>query len=615
MVLDSFVVWTHRSLRPRAPLRLMLPAVIVVFCLSIAQSEEPGTRPRVKFDQAIAPLLTRHCIRCHRPENRKGDVSLVSAADLETAAVVEPGDPAASLLIEAVSPPEPGGKPTMPKEGTPLSADQVGLLRQWVAEGAVWPKGFVLKESAKAGADWWSLRPLAAVEPPSTQGIPAAWAAHPVDRFVFATLRAKGLEPSLPADRRTLIRRLTYDLTGMPPTPEEMAAFVADDRPGAYEAVVDRLLASPRYGEQWGRHWLDVVRFGESRGYERNEIIPNAWPFRDYIIRSFNNDVPFDRLVGEHLAGDVIGKDQPDREIGTTFLVCGPYDDVGNQDAAQAAVIRANTLDDIIRATSEAFLGITLGCARCHDHKFDPVTQRDYYSLYATFAGVRHGSRTIATAAGRAQHAARLDPLRKKEAETAATRQKIEDAVLARGEARKAVHEAKWTRPAVRFEGNEETFPAVDASAVRLVVTATDGDPHGNAGYQIDEFEVWTDGSQLTERRPGLARRPGRGAVAIGRGRRRGLRRLQRQRRQVSGRLDRPGTGALDPFAEDGAGEQGHLLQQPQRRLSSAVPGRVPDRGLDRRQELARGRQLGGSTAPQSGPSAKAAARDRDDSR
>ena len=149
----------------------------------------------------------------------------------------------------------------------------------------------------------------------------------------------------------------------MPPTPEEVAAFEADPSPIAYEKIVDRLLASPRYGEHWGRHWLDVVRFGESRGYERNEIIPNAWPFRDYVIRSFNDDKPFDRLVREHLAGDVIGKDQPDVEVGVTFLVCGPYDDVGNQDAAQAAVIRANTLDDVIRATGESFLGLTIGCA------------------------------------------------------------------------------------------------------------------------------------------------------------------------------------------------------------------------------------------------------------
>ena len=177
------------------------------------------------------------------------------------------------------------------------------------------------------------------------------------------------------------------------------------------EKLIDRLLASPHYGEQWGRHWLDVVRFGESRGFERNEIIDNAWPFRDYVIRSLNEDKPFDVLVREHLAGDVIGKDQPGVEVGVTFLVGGPYDDVGNQDAAQAAQIRANTIDEMIRATAEAFLGLTVGCARCHDHKFDPVLQRDYYGLYATFAGVYHGSRAVATAEQRQARDEALRPL------------------------------------------------------------------------------------------------------------------------------------------------------------------------------------------------------------
>ena len=183
---------------------------------------------------------------------------------------------------------------------------------------------------------------------------------------------------------------MSYDLTGLPPTPEETAAFVSDDSPNAYERLVDRLLASPRYGEQWGRHWLDVARFGESTGYEVNHLIDNAWPYRDYVIRSFNEDKPFDRLVVEQLAGDAIGPGDPAVEVALTFLVCGPFDIVGNADPVQAAQIRADTVDEMIRATGEAFLGLTVGCARCHDHKFDPIKQRDYYSLYATFAGVYH---------------------------------------------------------------------------------------------------------------------------------------------------------------------------------------------------------------------------------
>jgi hypothetical protein len=244
---------------------------------------------------------------------------------------------------------------------------------------------------------WWSLRPLAAIELPP-DGIPAEWNANPIDRFIYARLAAAGLKPNPPADRRTLIRRVSYAITGLPPTPAEVEAFVRDDSPDAYEKLVDRLLASPRYGEHWGRHWLDVVRFGESTGFEVNHVIDNAWPFRDYVIQSLNEDKPFDRFVMEHLSGDALGAGEPNVEVGLTFLVCGPVDIVGNSDAAQAAQIRADTIDEMIRATSEAFLGLTVGCARCHDHKFDPISQRDYYQLYATFAGVYHDERMVAPA-------------------------------------------------------------------------------------------------------------------------------------------------------------------------------------------------------------------------
>ncbi|HEX2476696.1 MAG TPA: DUF1549 and DUF1553 domain-containing protein [Lacipirellulaceae bacterium] len=242
---------------------------------------------------------------------------------------------------------------------------------------------------------WWSLRPLATSELPS-DGISAEWSANPIDRFIYARLAAAGLQPNPPADRRTLIRRVSYTLTGLPPSPKEVDEFLGDDSSDAYERLVDRLLASPRYGEHWGRHWLDVVRFGESTGFEVNHVIDNAWPFRDYVIRSLNEDKPFDQLVIEHLAGDAVGAGDPNVEVGLTFLVCGPLDIVGNADAAQAAQIRADTVDEIIRATSEAFLGLTVGCARCHDHKFDPISQRDYYQLFATFAGVYHDDRMVA---------------------------------------------------------------------------------------------------------------------------------------------------------------------------------------------------------------------------
>lgn len=346
----------------------------------------------VDFARDVAPLLERACLRCHQPPTAKGSLSLATSADLIEAGHVVPGKPDESGLLELVAP-RPGGKPPkMPKDGRPLARNEVDLLRRWIAEGATWPKGVVLAERAKADRSWWSLRPLQAAPPP---GLPTEQEVNPIDRFILARLREKGLTLSPPADPRSLIRRLCYDLTGLPPTPEQVAAFARDPSPVAYQRLVEELLASPHYGERWGRHWLDVVRFGESTGFERNVILDNAWPFRDYVIRSFNEDKPFDQLVLEHLAGDVLGPGNPATEVGTAFLVCGPYDNVGNQDAVQQAVIRANTLDEMVRATGEAFLGVTIGCARCHNHKFDPITQQDYYRLSATFAGVAHGTRGV----------------------------------------------------------------------------------------------------------------------------------------------------------------------------------------------------------------------------
>lgn len=311
----------------------------------------------------------------------------------------------------------------------------------------VWPL-----VSVAAGETWWSFKPLATVEPPSSAGLPQAWGENPIDRFVFARLAANGLDPNGPADRLTYIRRVTFDLIGLPPTPEEVDAFVGDKEPGAYERLVDRLLASPHYGEQWGRHWLDVVRFGESNGFERNVLINTLWPFRDYVIRSFNEDKPFDQFIVEHLAGDVVGGDDAGRAIGTAFLVCGPYDNVGNQDAAAAAQIRADTIDEMIRATSEAMLGLTIGCARCHDHKFDPVSTRDYYGLYATFAGTFHGERPMPV----------LKP--------------------------KPAPQGK--RPAVNARQNTEKFAPVEARYVRFTVTKTNK-------YEpcLDELEVYETGT------------------------------------------------------------------------------------------------------------------------
>ncbi len=360
---------------------------------------------------------------------------------------------------------------------------------------------FVKTTEKRGGFDWWSLQPLSDAQPPAVQS-GDGWDSHPVDQFIYRTLIERGLRPSTPAGSRVLIRRATYDLTGLPPTPDEVAAFRAaceaetgsPDRVGdaAYEALIDRLLAAPQYGERWGRHWLDVVRFGESTGYEVNHIIDDMWPFRDYVIKSFNDDKPFDLMVREHLAGDAIAPGDPAVEVAMTFLVAGPHDIVGNQDPVQAAQIRANGIDEIVRATSESFLGLTVGCARCHDHKFDPISQRDYHGLYTTFAGVFHDSRTVATDEQRAAYEAQVAPLRAERAQIVASRNELEASIIARAESNIAEFETRWSRPPVDRKGTEEIFPPVTARYLRLRAEGRDNDPNSRTHFRLDEFEVWT---------------------------------------------------------------------------------------------------------------------------
>jgi hypothetical protein len=251
-------------------------------------------------------------------------------------------------------------------------------------------------EATRAGPDWWSLQ---AVRRPAVPVIrnPQSAIRNPIDAFVLAGLEANGLRPNPPADRATLLRRATFDLTGLPPTPAEIDAFVNARSPDAWEKVIDRLLASPRYGERWGRHWLDVARFGESNGYERDQIRDHAWRYRDYVIRAFNEDKPYPQFVKEQLAGDVL----PGGDVSATgFLVCGPWDQVAA--TAPSPGVRARgreeELEDILGTVAQGFLGLTVNCARCHDHKFDPVPQADYYRLKAAFDGVRFGDRPLSSA-------------------------------------------------------------------------------------------------------------------------------------------------------------------------------------------------------------------------
>lgn len=434
------------------------------------------------FVNKVAPVLEAKCLSCHNPNIMKGDFSMATKDGILAAGddFLIPGNADDSMLHWITVPIDEGESPEMPEDGEPLSGDEAQALADWINAGAEWPDGLVLKEASKADKSWWAYQPL---QEPAFSGI---------DAYIEDKLTESGLSMNPMADRRTLIRRATYDLTGLPPNPEAVQAFVDDTDPHAYEQLIDRLLESPHYGEHWGRHWLDVVRFGESVGFEQNWIIDDLWPFRDYVVDSINDDKPFDVFIQEHIAGDVIGKGNPDMEIGSAFLVAGPYDTVNNQDAAQAAQIRANTLDEMINVTGEAFLGMTLSCARCHDHKFDPISQADYYKVYSTFAGVRHGSVAWAKPSKKLERATKLTPLTDKKRQLEANLKELDETVLERALENLERYEAQWTRPPVERTGTEERFEPISAKFVRLVCEAQDLNLDSNTGFRIDEFEVWS---------------------------------------------------------------------------------------------------------------------------
>lgn len=360
----------------------------------------------IDFERVVGPVLARRCVACHNASDRKGGLDLTeresALAGGDSGRVIEPGRPDDSLLWQYISSGE------MPPKKPLAEAEQV-VLRDWIRSGAPWSGAAIdpyqFTSDVRAGYDWWSLQPV--VSPSLPAGNDEGWAVNPIDRFVIAKLSPAKLSPSSPADRRTLIRRLYCDLLGFLPTPDEVTSFQADETPFAYERLVDRVMSSPHYGERWARHWLDVVRYGESQGFERDKIRPNSWRYRDWVIDALNSDLSYQEFVKLQIAGDVMRPDDPQAIVATGFLVAGPYDEVGQtqQSAAMRAVVREDELEDIVSTVGQTFLGLTVNCGRCHDHKFDPVRQREYYRMCAALAGVRHGDRDLPASAAAAQAA------------------------------------------------------------------------------------------------------------------------------------------------------------------------------------------------------------------
>ncbi|QDT66517.1 PSD1 and planctomycete cytochrome C domain-containing protein [Calycomorphotria hydatis] len=350
--------------------------------------------PRVMADDVsylddILPILEAHCIGCHGEDEPEGRFridrrnTLLRGGDSGEPAVV-PGKPFESMLIRVISGEDPDLQ--MPPDDERLSEKEVQIQSLWVKQGAQMPAELHGDDVDSAALEHWSFQPVRRKDASRYEIVAGE---SPIDFFIGRKLKENQLQISPEADRRTKIRRLYLVMHGLPPALNEIEKFLNDDSEQAWEELVERVLSSPRYGERWAQHWLDLIRFGETHGFETNRERPTAWKFRDYVIESLNNDKPFNQFVREQIAGDALGD-----PIGTGFLVAGPYDQVkggGNL----AVMQRMNELDDMINTTGTTFLGLSLGCARCHNHKFDPVTQSDYYALQAIFTGVKHGTRQM----------------------------------------------------------------------------------------------------------------------------------------------------------------------------------------------------------------------------
>lgn len=380
-------------------LAFTLGLLAAIWGVDVSAAEESSAAKVEFFEKQVRPIFVSHCYACHSADTKPaGDLrvddrhGLIVGGDHGPAIV--PGSPDASLLIKRVT--QQGAK-RMPLEGEYLTDVQVNTLRTWIDDGAAWPVvklpdsfGRPKPEYDRLRREHWAWQPCAAAPAPDVDD--GDWPISKIDRFVLAKLEARGLKPVGDADKATLLRRITFDLTGLPPAPLEIDNFLADQRSNAFEVVVDRLLASPHFGERWGRYWLDVARYGESTGPSRNIPYPHAWRYRDYVIDAFNADVPFNRFVQEQIAGDLLPAattDERDRlNIATGFLA------LGVKDVNQRFKVRfeMDNIDEQIDVVTRSVLGLTVSCARCHDHKFDPVPSTDYYALAGIFASTENAA-------------------------------------------------------------------------------------------------------------------------------------------------------------------------------------------------------------------------------
>ncbi len=373
--------------RPTSRVRWgLLGLVLLGHCAAFAVGQT------IDFARDVRPILQRHCYACHGPRQQDSGLRLdlrartMAGGDLFGTEILVAGNAIESRLIQFVS--RDDAELRMPPEGDRLTAEEIATLASWVQQGANWPDS--LAGELEPTRPPWSLNPLAEPELPAGTG-------HPIDRFIRQKLAAVNLQPAPNADRRALVRRLSYDLTGLPPTPDEVDAFVADSDPAAVEKLVERLLESPRYGEHWARHWLDLANYADTHGNDHDYARPNAWPYRDYVIAAFNADKPYDRFIQEQVAGDRLFPDDPQATVALGFVAAGPWDHTlmvtVREDTVDHLLSQYLDRDGMVSTVIGTFQSLTIHCARCHDHKFDPISQREYYALQAVFAGVDRADR------------------------------------------------------------------------------------------------------------------------------------------------------------------------------------------------------------------------------
>ncbi len=483
------------------------------FVLAVILLALPASAAPVDFVRDVRPIFEAHCYDCHSGDTRKSGLRL----DVKAAALkggdrhgpdIHPGKAAESPLIQFLT--TDNKEEIMPPKGGRLSDKDIATLTAWVNEGAVWPDG-VDAVTLDDPMDHWSFKPLTSTEVSgfksqvSSSPKPAAEGqletsnlkleTSPIDHFIKSALEKNDLTLSPPADNLAWLRRVSFGLTGLPPTPEELDAFLKDDRDGARAHVVERLLDSPRYGERWAQHWLDVVRYADTHGFEVNTERPNAWPYRDYVIQSFNADTPYDRFIREQIAGDAFGKD-----AATGFLVTASVLLPGQigKDEPSKRLARQDSLDEIVMNIGQTFLGLSVGCARCHDHKFDPISAKDYYAMQAFVAGVEYADRDLETPEADAARA---------EVGRLTARQAEIDKTLA---AFVPLANSGVERPMINARENADRFAPVKAKRVRFTILATN-----NLEPCIDEFEVFnTSGANVALESAG-AKRQSSGNIGV----------------------------------------------------------------------------------------------------